>query len=61
MRVRTGSIYNEIVNKLNARNQISNQIVRLRNEEESIEGFTITLYKVQDGNLQTSQIGAGEF
>ncbi len=55
------SLYNEIVNKLNARNQISNQIVRLRNQEESIEGFTITLYKVQDGNLQTSQIGAGEF
>jgi len=55
------SLYNEIVNKLNARNQISNQIVQLRNEEERIEGFTITLYKVQDGNLQTSQIGAGEF
>jgi hypothetical protein len=60
-KIKNPSLYNEIVNKLNARNQISNQIVRLRNEEESIEGFTITLYKVQDGNLQTSQIGAGEF
>jgi hypothetical protein len=28
----------------------------LRNEEERIEGFTITLYKVQDGKLQLGQL-----
>jgi hypothetical protein len=55
------SLHNAIVDRLNSRNQISNEIARIRNTEESIDGFTITLYKVRDGNLQTSTIDAEEF
>ncbi len=60
-KVKGVSLHNAIVDRLNARNQISNEIVRIRNTEESIEGFTITLYKVRDGNLRTSRIDAADF
>ena len=60
-KVKGVSLHNAIIDRLNARNQISNEIVRIRNTEESIEGFTITLYKVRDGNLRTSTIDAADF
>lgn len=60
-KVRSASLHNAIVDRLNARNQISNDIVQIRNQEENIEGISLTLYKVQNGNLQTSKISASDF
>jgi hypothetical protein len=59
--IRDINFHNEIVRRLNGRNNISNQIIQLRNSEERIEGYTITLYGVVGGNLKTSRISADQF
>ena len=53
--------YNAIVDRLNARNHIANERNALRARSESVSGYTITLYKVRDGNLRTKQIDKSEF
>jgi len=60
-KIRGVPLHNAIIDRLNARNQIANQISRLRSREESIDGFSVTLYRVRDGNLHTSSISPSDF
>lgn len=52
---------NALIDRLNARNQLSNAINKTRYATKTIQGFTITLYKVPDGNLKTEKIDPEEF
>lgn len=54
-------LYNECVDRLNKRNQISNTISTLSAEAEDISGYSVTLYKVANGNLETERISKENF
>jgi len=53
--------YNGIIDRLNARNKLFNNRNSIRSASEKIVGYTITLYKVKDGNLATHPIDAAQF
>ena len=60
-KIKNASLYNAIVDRLNARSRIYNAREELRARAEKITGYTITLYKVINGNLETQAIDRSDF
>lgn len=60
-KIKNTDSYNELVDRLNARNRISDQYSTLESKSTHLGGYTISLYTVRDGNLKTSSISKEEF
>jgi len=59
-KIKNEKTYNKLIKLINARYDISNDLIELQNKT-TVSGYTITLYKVRDGNLKTSAIPKEEF
>lgn len=55
------SLYNGIVDRLNAFNRAVNALLKLHSEAGGYDGVVLTLYAVRGGNLETVPISAEDF
>lgn len=54
-------LYNGLVDRLNARGRAANNYYKLMSDSGGVDGVSLTLYPVRNGNMQTLPISAEDF